>query len=86
MANFSLADGEKVIPWLDRIELTPEQELSLSTTHATTPLVSDISMDDPWDWPIDRVVQELCTLDRSWQPRARYVVNLSALFGKSTAF
>ena len=27
-------------------------------------------MDDPWYWPIDRVVQELCTLHRSWQPRA----------------
>lgn len=25
--------------------------------------------DDPWDWSIDRVVQELCTPNRSWQPR-----------------
>ncbi|KAI1426151.1 hypothetical protein F5Y12DRAFT_794615 [Xylaria sp. FL1777] len=23
-------------------------------------------MDDPWDWDVDRVVQELCTSDRSW--------------------
>ncbi|KAI1116138.1 hypothetical protein F5Y14DRAFT_87382 [Nemania sp. NC0429] len=25
-------------------------------------------MDDPWDWDIDRVVQELCTPNRSWHP------------------
>jgi hypothetical protein len=24
--------------------------------------------DDPWHWSIDRVVQELCTPNRSWQP------------------
>ncbi|KAH8815625.1 hypothetical protein F5884DRAFT_747161 [Xylogone sp. PMI_703] len=24
--------------------------------------------DDPWNWDVDRVVKELCTLDRSWQP------------------
>ncbi|KAI0879754.1 hypothetical protein GGS24DRAFT_508634 [Hypoxylon argillaceum] len=23
-------------------------------------------MDDPWDWDVDRVVQELCTSNRSW--------------------
>lgn len=25
-------------------------------------------MDDPWDWDVDRVVQELCTPNRSWHP------------------
>ncbi|KAI0834801.1 P-loop containing nucleoside triphosphate hydrolase protein [Hypoxylon sp. FL0890] len=25
-------------------------------------------MDDPWDWDVDRVVQELCSTNRSWQP------------------
>ncbi|KAJ2988046.1 hypothetical protein NUW58_g4182 [Xylaria curta] len=25
-------------------------------------------MDDPWDWDVDRVVQELCTTARSWHP------------------
>ncbi|KAI1826154.1 P-loop containing nucleoside triphosphate hydrolase protein [Xylaria intraflava] len=25
-------------------------------------------MDDPWDWDVDRVVQELCTPHRSWHP------------------
>lgn len=24
--------------------------------------------DDPWDWSVDRVVQELCTPNRSWEP------------------
>jgi hypothetical protein len=26
-----------------------------------------MEVDDPWHWSIDRVVQELCTPDRSWQ-------------------
>ncbi|KAI2630796.1 hypothetical protein GGR54DRAFT_170552 [Hypoxylon sp. NC1633] len=25
-------------------------------------------MDDPWNWDVDRVVQELCSADRSWEP------------------
>ncbi|KAI0104167.1 hypothetical protein GGR51DRAFT_561223 [Nemania sp. FL0031] len=25
-------------------------------------------MEDPWDWDVDRVVQELCTSKRSWHP------------------
>ncbi|RDL40634.1 uncharacterized protein BP5553_00613 [Venustampulla echinocandica] len=29
-----------------------------------------MEVDDPWDWSIDRVVQELCTDNRTWQPRA----------------
>ncbi|POS81542.1 SNF2 super family protein [Diaporthe helianthi] len=28
--------------------------------------------DDPFDWEIDRVVQELCTTDRSWIPTPRF--------------
>ncbi|KAL7626630.1 hypothetical protein AAE478_003403 [Parahypoxylon ruwenzoriense] len=27
-------------------------------------------MDDPWDWDLDRVVQELCSTDRSWETPA----------------
>ncbi|KAI1777581.1 hypothetical protein F4818DRAFT_407147 [Hypoxylon cercidicola] len=25
-------------------------------------------MADPWDWDVDRVVQELCSINRSWKP------------------
>ena len=25
-------------------------------------------MDDPWDWSVDRVIRELCTEERSWEP------------------
>ncbi|KAI1374974.1 P-loop containing nucleoside triphosphate hydrolase protein [Hypoxylon crocopeplum] len=25
-------------------------------------------MDDPWDWDVDRVVREFCSVDRSWEP------------------
>ncbi|KAI6080091.1 hypothetical protein F4821DRAFT_252390 [Hypoxylon rubiginosum] len=25
-------------------------------------------MDDPWDWDADRLVRELCSLDRTWTP------------------
>ncbi|KAI0802611.1 hypothetical protein GGR55DRAFT_419031 [Xylaria sp. FL0064] len=28
-------------------------------------------MDDPWDWDVDRVVQELCTSDRSWHQSSK---------------
>lgn len=27
-------------------------------------------MCDPWDWNVDRVVQELCTTHRTWQPQS----------------
>ncbi|PSS22500.1 hypothetical protein M430DRAFT_84790, partial [Amorphotheca resinae ATCC 22711] len=27
-----------------------------------------MEVEDPWDWSIDRVVQELCTPNRSWHP------------------
>jgi hypothetical protein len=27
-----------------------------------------MEVDDPWKWSVDRVVQELCTDNRSWQP------------------
>ncbi|KAI8624384.1 hypothetical protein F5Y19DRAFT_317860 [Xylariaceae sp. FL1651] len=27
-------------------------------------------MDDPWDWDVERVVQELCTPNRQWYPSA----------------
>lgn len=26
------------------------------------------TMDDPWNWDVDRVVQELCSINRSWRP------------------
>ena len=28
----------------------------------------DTNLDDPWDWDIDRIVQELCTGNRTWKP------------------
>ncbi|KAH8658636.1 hypothetical protein BGZ60DRAFT_123171 [Tricladium varicosporioides] len=31
----------------------------------------DDPVDDPWDWCLDRVVQELCTENRTWQPRSK---------------
>ena len=29
-----------------------------------------MDIDDPWDWSVDRVVQEFCTSNRSWQLRS----------------
>lgn len=69
MANFYLTASAKVLHWLNQIPLSPDQEESLSTTYAAALITADMSGDDPWDWSIDRVVKELCTSDRSWQPR-----------------
>ncbi|KKY33350.1 putative snf2 family helicase [Diaporthe ampelina] len=33
--------------------------------------MAGVKGDDPFDWEIDRVVQELCTADRSWIPTPR---------------
>ncbi|RKF64003.1 putative snf2 family helicase snf2 family helicase atpase [Erysiphe neolycopersici] len=33
-------------------------------------MASDFNMDDPWNWSVDRVVQELCTSSRTWQPQS----------------
>jgi hypothetical protein len=70
MANFRLAGSASVLLWLDQLQLPaqPYQEAPISTTDATPHTTSD--MDDPWYWSTDRVVQELCTPQRSWQPRA----------------
>jgi hypothetical protein len=38
-----------------------------------------MSGDDPWDWSTDRVVKELCTADRSWQPRGTLAVLPTAI-------
>jgi len=64
MAKFNFTGSANVLHWLDRIPITPIDITSL-------PLESEILgiMDDPWLWGVDRVVQELCTSDRSWQPR-----------------
>ena len=70
MANFRLAGSVSVLLWLDQLQLPaqPYHEASISTPDATPHTTSD--MDDPWYWSTDRVVQELCTPQRSWQPRA----------------
>lgn len=33
-------------------------------------MASDLNMGDPWNWSVDRVVQELCTSNRTWQPQS----------------
>ncbi|KHJ35427.1 putative snf2 family helicase snf2 family helicase atpase [Erysiphe necator] len=30
----------------------------------------ELNMGDPWNWNVDRVVQELCTTNRTWQPQS----------------
>ena len=67
MANIYFPGSVTVLHWLNEVPLSPEQKEALSTSYV--PLTVDMSGDDPWDWPIDRVVKELCTADRSWNPR-----------------
>ncbi|POS83723.1 hypothetical protein EPUL_005481, partial [Erysiphe pulchra] len=33
-------------------------------------MASDFNTGDPWNWSVDRVVQELCTSNRTWQPQS----------------
>ncbi|EHK96028.1 hypothetical protein M7I_8294 [Glarea lozoyensis 74030] len=37
------------------------------TTFLKQQTTVDMDIDDPWDWAIDRLVQELCTENRTWQ-------------------
>jgi hypothetical protein len=70
MTNFRTAGpGIFVIDWLaqlptDRTIISPclESDLIVEPTN--------MDVDDPWNWSVDRVVQELCTSNRSWQPRS----------------
>ncbi|KAH6682071.1 hypothetical protein B0J14DRAFT_695530 [Halenospora varia] len=40
----------------------------------------DDPIDDPWDWCLDRVVQELCTENRTWQPRSKATLQPDPIF------
>lgn len=58
--------GASIFLWLNQLASPP-------TTPVPCPILnmaSDSTADDPWDWSLDRVVQELCTSNRSWQPRS----------------
>ena len=78
MANIYFPGSTNVIHWLDKVPLSPEQTQTLSTTNVP-PITVDMSGDDPWDWSTDRVVKELCTPDRSWQPRGTLTILPTAI-------
>ncbi|SZF01371.1 unnamed protein product [Blumeria hordei] len=40
-------------------------------------MTSNRETEDPWDWDVDRVVQELCTTNRSWQPQSLAMPSIS---------
>ena len=70
MTNFRLAGQGAVLRWLSQLTIPPSTNLSCSPP--TTSAIMDAG--DPWDWSVDRVVQELCTQDRSWQPYSSALV------------
>ncbi|KAI1004453.1 hypothetical protein K3495_g3760 [Podosphaera aphanis] len=37
----------------------------------------NLDTSDPWDWDVDRVVQELCTTNRTWQPLSPAMLTIS---------
>ncbi|KAI1157647.1 hypothetical protein F5B18DRAFT_151791 [Nemania serpens] len=37
-----------------------------NTSPRVRPGIKPYRMDDPFDWDVDRVVLELCSLDRAW--------------------
>jgi hypothetical protein len=67
MANFRVTASKPVLLWLDQLPIPPNH-IPFLTPDATPSITSD--MEDPHGWDIDRVVQELCTPQRSWEPRA----------------
>lgn len=60
MANFNLTGSQRILAWLDTLQLPV-------ATLCPLPAI----MEDPWDWDVDRVIQELCTADRLWEPRVK---------------
>lgn len=69
MANLRMADSRDftIINWLDKIEGPGSATISGLATNME-------NEDDPWDWSIDRVVQEFCTVKRSWELRSSSMV------------
>jgi hypothetical protein len=66
MTNFISAGSRTraaVAKWiLDQPDLNAD-----ITTFLRQQTIADMDLDDPWDWEVDRVVQELCTENRTWQ-------------------
>jgi hypothetical protein len=58
--------GASILLWLDQLPTPPTTTLPCPILN----MASHSTADDPWDWSLDRVVQELCTTNRSWQPRS----------------
>jgi hypothetical protein len=65
MTNFTFAGSRKAIArWI-----LDQPDLNTNIITSTTPQARiDMDADDPWDWAIDRLVEELCTEKRTWQP------------------
>jgi hypothetical protein len=67
MANFTFAGrGASILLWLDQLPSPPTTPAACSLSRMAT----NVDGSDPWDWEVDRVVQELCSTNRSWQPRS----------------
>lgn len=67
-ANFHLA-ADSSTPSSTR-SITPIEQDTRPSCFSSNPNIPPVNMEveDPWDWSIDRVVQELCTPNRSWHP------------------
>ncbi|QSZ30509.1 hypothetical protein DSL72_000063 [Monilinia vaccinii-corymbosi] len=59
--NFPAVRNPQVLRWLSQLPS------STNSDHIHTKMEGG---DDPWDWLIDKVVQEFCTGQRSWELRA----------------
>lgn len=67
MTNFAFAGRDNsIVLWLDQLTTPPMTHPSISLSAMAT--TGDGS--DPWDWDVEKVVQELCTANRSWQPQS----------------
>lgn len=59
----------RILRWLSQLPL-PTPDLSSCSTANCDHLNTKMEDDDPWSWSTDRIVQEFCTDQRSWELRA----------------
>lgn len=67
--HFPAVRNPQVLRWLSQLQPPPPNSPSCSVANPNH-INTKMEDDDPWGWSIDRVVQEFCTENRSWELRA----------------
>src|SRR5690554_5925491 len=65
MSNFITDRRRRVVTsWLTSVDTPNKSNICPSSEYVNT--LSIMDEEDPWTWGVDRVVQELCTNNRTW--------------------